>query len=236
MKKRKSRSGQLVCQHLENISSSALEEYQKIIRDFVRGRHGVYALYKKSKLYYVGLASNLRSRLKHHLRDKHRGFWDRFSVYLTIEDKHLKELETLAMRIASPKGNKQKGKFLKSEDLKRKFRKEIIKFNKIKLDELFSEKIRKIDKVIKVKTKKGRQSTLASYVKKGFVIRAYYKGKRHIARVRKDGSINFKHKIFISPSLAGALIVKHRYAVNGWFFWEFQRSPGEWIKLNELRK
>ena len=125
MKKRKSRSGQLVCQHLENISSSALEEYQKIIRDFVRGRHGVYALYKKSKLYYVGLASNLRSRLKHHLRDKHKGFWDRFSVYLTIGDKHLKELETLVLRMASPKGNKQAGKFVRSEDLKRKFRKGI---------------------------------------------------------------------------------------------------------------
>lgn len=56
----KSCQGQLVCQHLENISRKALENYQKIIKDFVKGRHGVYALYKKGRLYYVGLASNLR--------------------------------------------------------------------------------------------------------------------------------------------------------------------------------
>ena len=56
----KSCQGQLVCQHLENIFRKALENYQKIIKDFVKGRHGVYALYKKGRLYYVGLASNLR--------------------------------------------------------------------------------------------------------------------------------------------------------------------------------
>lgn len=60
----KSRKGQLVCQHLENISRKALENYQNIIKEYVKGRHGVYALYRKGNLYYVGLASNLRNRLK----------------------------------------------------------------------------------------------------------------------------------------------------------------------------
>ena len=81
----KSYKGQLVCQHLEHISRDALETYQRIIKSFVKGRHGIYALYKKDKLYYVGLASNLRNRLKHHLRDRHANRWDRFSVYLTIK-------------------------------------------------------------------------------------------------------------------------------------------------------
>ena len=75
---------QLVCQQMENIPSKVLEEYQHIIKQYVRKRHGVYALYKGDKLYYVGLATNLRSRLRHHLKDRHRGLWDRFSVYLTI--------------------------------------------------------------------------------------------------------------------------------------------------------
>lgn len=97
----KSYKGQLVCQHLENISRDALENYQAVIKEFVKGRHGIYALYKKDKLYYVGLASNLRNRLKHHLRDRHAHTWDRFSVYLTIKDEHLKELESLILRIAS---------------------------------------------------------------------------------------------------------------------------------------
>ena len=74
----------LVCQHLENISREALGKYQDIIRQYVRRRHGVYALYRRGKLHYVGLASNLRSRLGHHLRDRHQDSWDRFSVYLTI--------------------------------------------------------------------------------------------------------------------------------------------------------
>lgn len=108
-----------VCQYLENISRKALENYQDIIRQFVRDRHGIYALYRRTKLYYVGLASNLRSRLHHHLRDRHTQTWDRFSIYLTIADQHLKELETLVLRIADPKGNRQTGKFSKAEDLKR---------------------------------------------------------------------------------------------------------------------
>jgi hypothetical protein len=49
----------LVCQHLEHISRRALENYQEIIRRYVRNREGVYALYKRGKLYYVGLASDL---------------------------------------------------------------------------------------------------------------------------------------------------------------------------------
>ena len=49
------RHSQLVCQHLENISSDALEKYQNVIRSYVRGRQGIYALYRRYKLYYVGL-------------------------------------------------------------------------------------------------------------------------------------------------------------------------------------
>jgi len=36
----------LVCQQLENISREALGKYQDIIRQYVRRRHGVYALYR----------------------------------------------------------------------------------------------------------------------------------------------------------------------------------------------
>src|SRR5436189_827854 len=101
----------LVCQHLENISRKALEKYQDVIKDYVRHRQGVYALYRKEKLYYVGLAGDLRWRLKQHLKDHHGQSWDRFSVYLTIGDQHLKELECLILRITKPRGNKVKGNF-----------------------------------------------------------------------------------------------------------------------------
>ena len=77
------RRTQLVCQHLENISRQALERHQNIIGQYARGRQGIYALYRRGKLYYVGLATNLRNRLKQHLKDRHGGSWDQFSVYLT---------------------------------------------------------------------------------------------------------------------------------------------------------
>jgi len=115
----------LVCQQLENISREALGRYQNIIRQYVRRRYGVYALYRKGKLQYVGLASNLRSRLSRHLRDRHQDSWDRFSVYLTIGDTHLKELEALILRIVKPAGNKVKGKFAKCEDIRKKFARDV---------------------------------------------------------------------------------------------------------------
>src|SRR5947207_14009632 len=53
----------LVTQYLETISSEAFENHADVIKKFVRGRNGVYALYRKGKLYYSGLASDLRGRL-----------------------------------------------------------------------------------------------------------------------------------------------------------------------------
>src|SRR5688572_4399360 len=116
---------QLVCQQMENVSSLVLEEYQDIIRGMIRGRNGVYALYKGEKLYYVGLATNLRGRLKQHLKDRHRALWDRFSVYLTIGDHHIKEMESLLLRIVRPAGNKQIGKFVRCENLNKKLARSI---------------------------------------------------------------------------------------------------------------
>src|SRR3990172_8469432 len=109
----------LVCQHLENIHRAALEKYQKFVFPYVKEREGVYALYRRGRLYYVGLASDLRWRLRHHLRDRHGEAWVSFSVYLMIGDKHLKELESLLLRVIHPrpKGNNQSGKFAKSENL-----------------------------------------------------------------------------------------------------------------------
>ena len=87
------RREQLVCQHLETISRDALEKYQKIIRHYIKNRHGIYALYRDNKLYYVGLASDLRFRLKQHLKDHHSYSWNRFSIYLTLKVASLKDLE-----------------------------------------------------------------------------------------------------------------------------------------------
>ena len=59
----------LVSQYLEGISRTALAEYQPFFREQARRRNGVYALYQRKKLYYVGLARDLRGRLKTQLSD-----------------------------------------------------------------------------------------------------------------------------------------------------------------------
>jgi hypothetical protein len=61
----------LVRGDLEGISSRVFDFYHDEITELIGKSHGVYALYKKGRLYYVGLARNLRRRVKHHLKDKH---------------------------------------------------------------------------------------------------------------------------------------------------------------------
>jgi hypothetical protein len=158
-KKRRAKSG-LVIEHLEGISRSAINLYPDIITEYARGRSGVYALYKGKDLYYVGLAKNLRSRLQGHLRDRHAEAWDHFNVYLTQGDEHLKELESLVLRIASPKGNRISGKFMGSSDLKRVFRQRIVDSQKRVLADLTLGEAPRVSKKSSVRRKRGEYDTL----------------------------------------------------------------------------
>jgi len=223
----------LVCQQLENISREALGKYQDIIRQYVRRRHGVYALYRRGKLHYVGLASNLRSRLAHHLRDRHQDSWDRFSVYLTIGDTHLKELEALILRIVKPGGNKVKGKFARCEDIRRKFSRDVRRQQRDELRSLLGKGGPKGEGREAVSESKG--AVLATYITAPVNLRAMFKGKTLMARVRRDGLIRFKGTVYRSPSLAAAAACK-RATCNGWMFWKYERAPGDWVSLNELRR
>ena len=231
------RRNSLVCQYIENLSSAALEEYASIIREIVGRRHGVYALYRRDKLYYVGLATNLRNRLNAHLKDRHKGLWDRFSVYLTIDHSHLKELESLVIRIAQPKGNKQTGKFARSENLTRTLRQRLRDKHKMEWLTLIGKEIDLLD-ADEDGPKKGKKSrgspVLAGFVTRAMTLRAKYKGKVYKARVRSNGTIRFKTKVFNSPSLAASAIVQG--AANGWWFWRYERAPGQWVRLRELRR
>lgn len=223
----------LVCQHLENISSDALEKYQRVIRDYVRGREGVYALYRHKKLYYVGLAGDLRFRLKQHLRDRHKGLWDRFSVFLTIGSSHLKELESLILQVAKPTGNKQSGKFIKSEDLKRRFAKDIRSLQQTELNSIIGQDHIPALNIRAKKSFPGRQPVLR-FVKRAMKLKAKYKGNVVKANVQRDGSILFSGRVYMSPSLAAAAACR-RPTRNGWTFWKYERD-GDWVSLNELRK
>lgn len=225
----------LVCQHLENISRDVLEQNERIVRQYVRHRQGVYALYRRSKIYYVGLASNLRSRLAHHLKDRHHDSWDRFSVYLTIGDSHLRELESLILRIVKPPGNKQKGKFANSEDLRPRFKRDWHLESRRKLNDMLGKQPGLAPHKQEVSKKEGRKPVLLQYINGPMTLRVRYKGKTIKASVLKSGLIRFAGRHFTSPSLAGAYAAK-RPTSNGWTFWQYQRAPGDWVALDNLRK
>jgi len=225
----------LVCQHLENVSRELLEQNQEIVREYVRHRQGIYALYRRGKIYYVGLASNLRSRLAHHLKDRHRESWDRFSVYITIGVSHMRELESLILRIVKPPGNKQKGKFAKSEDLYRRFKRDWYAEMHIRFSDLSGKQARLEPRKQKVTKTDGRKPVLSQYSNVPTTLRARYKGKTLFAYVRKTGLIFFAKRHFTSPSVAGQHATK-RPTCNGWTFWQYQRAPGDWVALDNLRK
>lgn len=85
-----------------------LPEYRKVIGE----SSGIYALYQGEKLYYVGIAKNLLWRVDNHTRDKHKNKWDKVSFFVIDKHKFSKDIETVILRIAEPKGNGTRGKFL----------------------------------------------------------------------------------------------------------------------------
>jgi predicted GIY-YIG superfamily endonuclease len=235
----------LVCQFLEHASSQVLETHGSHLRDLVGRSHGVYSLYKRDRLYYVGLASNLRGRLDQHLRDRHKGLWDNFSVYLTLDSGFMKELESLVLRIAKPAGNKQRGKFTKAQSLLKTLKRRIKDEQETERDALFAGHIRKPRGVAKaVKLRRGGKGTarssrtvvLAKYPGRPTLLTKVFKGKKYTARVGSDGKIKVRGVPgrFNSPSLAAMAIA--RKPRNGWKFWKYEQAPGKWNALDALRR
>ena len=156
--------GHLVTQYLENVSDKAIDEYQTIIKDFIKGQYGIYALYKDGQLVYVGLAVDLLRRLDHHLKDRHKGQWNSFSLYVTKDDRHLRDLESLLMRVAYPINNRQKGRFANAMDLADDFKLAAREYFEIIQGSLFSD--------VRTSEKRGkrRRSKYFKNIKKDMII------------------------------------------------------------------
>jgi len=228
----------LLLGYLERISSKVFSDFPKQLTDLIGKQHGVYSLYKGNRLYYVGLASNLRGRIKHHLSDKHAGRWDKFSLYLVRKADHIKELETLILRIANPKGAVKKGRLPHAVNLGSELRAQVREAQEGQLTELFgaierTQRQRKRSKTSQ-RSRGKRQPALAHLVKKRFKIRATHKGEAYEATVRGDGTIRFRGTFYNSPSGTGKGAIGR--AVDGWLFWRFKDREGQWVRLDELRK
>lgn len=230
----------LVGGFLERISVTAFEKYHREITNLVQTQHGVYALYKNDRLYYVGLAVNLRRRINQHLRDKHAGRWNRFSLYLVRKVDHIKEIESLLLRIADPAGNKQRGRLQRATNLEHKLRRSMELCQRAELDEIFTRQLSTHTKSTgsksavrkKVSTKRGANRPLKGIVG-GKRIYGTYKGTEFKAVVYYNGRIKLNGRFYDSPSAAGVAACKR--STNGWIFWRV-RKDGELVKLSELRK
>lgn len=223
---------QLVVEHLEDISWHVMEEYTEIVKRLIRGRSGIYVLYRKDKLYYVGLARNLMGRLKTHLKDRHHGAWDRFSVYLTVLDEHMKELESLLLRITNPSGNKTGGKFAKSMNLYPKLNEAMKEFDADRRARLLGDHIAKQRRRAKTRHAQGL-IPLAGIVEHSTVLKAQYKGIMHRAILRRDGKINYRNVLYNAPKDAVYAVTGKN--LNGWKFWLY-KEDSKWVPLSAIRE
>jgi len=242
-KKRKTKRGtrSIIQGHLERVGSAVFERYLNEITNLISGNQGVYALYRRQKLYYIGLASNLKWRIRHHLKDKHSGKWDRFSLYVIRKEDHIREVEALLVRIAGPAGNSQKGRLKRSMNLLPKLKREVKRKQEVERKKLFEERAGgKKKKAAKKKTKTRAVSKKVDRPLKGLLgggkrLYANYKGKMYKAWVFNNGRIKYDGKIYDSPSTVGS-VVRGGKATNGWRFWKYKNKSGELVYLSELRK
>jgi hypothetical protein len=240
-KKKVRKSRALIQGYLEKISSKIFSDYRKQLTGLVGRQHGVYALYKGQRLYYVGLATDLRGRVNQHLKDKHAGRWDKFSLYLVRKVDHIKELEAIMMRVANPAGNTSHGRLPRAENMLNTLKQEIRNEQKRQMDSLLGNK----GKAVVTKSRSATRSSKTAIKKsdrtrgpfplaKRIRVRGAYKGAAYEAMLLKNGSVRFKGKLYGSVSSAASAIITSR-AVNGWMFWKYRDPIGEWIAIDKLR-
>ena len=239
----------LVVRLLEKFPGFALEEkkYKQLVSEHTHGGNGVYALYSGNRLYYVGLARDLRSRLKSHLRDQHAQKWDWFSMYLTEGDEHLKDLESLVLRIADPSGNRVKGKLVGAEDLRPHLLRRIKEIQRKELEEFTcpsktEESPANVEEDMPDAVRRPR-SAPGECVSKRLRVQMSYKNKLFSAVIRRNGTMSFtrssadwprlKGRVYRTPSAAAKAATGR--AVNGWFWWKFRNTAGVLVRLTELR-
>lgn len=110
----------ILTHYLKEINAVAFEKYSLVLTELIDQQQGVYALYKGDRLYYIGKAVDLKSRLKHHLKDRHAKKWDTFSIFIIKNERHIDEIEAMLIAINSPRGNSKQGSS-HAKDLKKQF-------------------------------------------------------------------------------------------------------------------
>lgn len=222
--------------------------YKTLVKEELKNKFGVYALYdKKGKLYYVGIAQhNIAGRIKQHLKNKHKGKWEFFSVYFTKKKNFIKILEDAFISIVLPKGNIQKPikinkgnrRIIRKMDIiyKNKSkpmshlrgkakRSNVLKQNSIRKKSSSKRSIRKNNLNVTLKNRFQTSIPLEKLDKRN--------NKIYRATLLKSGQIKYKDKVYDTPSAAAKIATGLQQ--NGWTFWSFKHGD-QWVKLDCLRK
>ena len=120
----------LIKYYLEGASSDLLQLTPRLFEERFRHERGIYALYKDSELYYIGLTKTLAGRLENHMKDHHAKKWNRFSVYVLRQRRYLKPVESLMLTVAKPTGNERTGRLPRGASLKPLFKQELSKLKR----------------------------------------------------------------------------------------------------------
>lgn len=219
----------LVTRKIEMVSADLFKRYYDLIIDLIGDSPGIYALYDENELYYVGKSKDLKNRVRHHLKDRHKASWTHFSLYLVRNADHIHEIESLIVRISNPRGNKRVPKGKSSGPMLKKVKDMVKQKQKEELDNMFGKMLKKS------KRKKISFGKIVGLVTKRTAIYRTYKGKDYKAILTPTGKIKLKGKFYTSPSTAAQSIVD-RGGVNGWRFWYVKDSEGNWAQLDSLRK
>lgn len=227
----KKKSDSLVSEFFEKVSWELLEKYPQIVKEMIRGKAGLYALYNDNDLYYVGLAVDLHRRLKQHIKDRHADYWNRFSVYLVTADEHTKPLESLVLRIARPEGNRVEGKLPGAVNKRKSIEQKMRDADASVRAKLMGGSA--VKRLMKAKVKVTGTQSMNGVVERSHALRAEYKGQQYKATFRKDGRINFAGELYTSATAAAKAAIKVS-AINGRTFWKYKNDAGEWVTLSHL--
>jgi len=151
----------------------------------------------------------------------------------TVHDEHMKELESLILRIVEPKGNRVAGKFARSEGLRRKLNRAMRERDADRRADLLGGHVARRRHRTKVKHSLGA-NRLAGIAGRAVQLRRRYKEEVLKASLLKDGRIRVAGKLYDSPN-AAARAATGRRQINGWFFWHFRNDKKEWVPLRSLR-
>ena len=223
--------------HLELVSIKTLVDDRDELKALLKKRPGVYALYKRDRLKYVGQAKNIFGRLDAHCHDRHKGTWDRFSAYVTTEHEFVHEVEALALRMVNPVSNRKLGRFGNSRNLTRDLKDLIVEKHEREVEAKFS---RRRGRGASAISKRGGKSTSRARTKDGLEkingvrrnLRGIAFGNEYHGVLLKDGGIQVGTKEYPSPFASACAATGKRR--NGWNFWKYKDESGEWKSLRTL--